>query len=160
MKIKGIVHTKMKILSSFTHLHLVPNLNDWLISVKHKISYFKEHWGPEFFTFIIWTKTFNFHFWVNYRFKHFSVEIRCFTQSDIQFKGIVHQKRQFCDPFTPLYVVPNLYGFLLSKIKEDIWIYSNRFLSFIIWTKTIKIFLKISSFLFSFFGWTSSLNTK
>ncbi len=113
MKIKGIVHTK--ILSSFTHLHLVPNLNDWLISVKHKISYFKEHWGPEFFTFIIWTKTFNFHFWVNYRFKHFSVEIRCFTQSDIQFKGIVHQKRQFCDHLLPFMLFQTCMAFFCQR---------------------------------------------
>jgi len=34
--VKGIVHI-MKILSSFTHPHVVPNPYDFLASVKHKM---------------------------------------------------------------------------------------------------------------------------
>jgi len=41
-RIKGIVHPKMKILSSFTHPQVVPNLHDFLSSAEHKRRYFKE----------------------------------------------------------------------------------------------------------------------
>ncbi len=33
---KGIVHPKLKMLSSITHLHVVPNLYKFLSDVKHK----------------------------------------------------------------------------------------------------------------------------
>jgi len=33
---EGIVHSKMNILSSFTHPQVVPNLYEFLSSVKHK----------------------------------------------------------------------------------------------------------------------------
>ncbi len=33
---EGIVHPKMKIMSSFTHPHAVPKLYDFLYSVEHK----------------------------------------------------------------------------------------------------------------------------
>ncbi len=36
------VHPKMKILSSFIHPHIVPNLYEFLSSVEHKIMYFEE----------------------------------------------------------------------------------------------------------------------
>ncbi len=39
----GIVHPKMKILSSFTHPHVVPNLNKFLSYIEHKRRYF-EFW--------------------------------------------------------------------------------------------------------------------
>jgi len=39
----------MKILSSFTHPHVVPNLYEFLYSVKHKI-YFEECW----YEYIVW----------------------------------------------------------------------------------------------------------
>ncbi len=42
--LKVIVHPKMKILSSFTHLHVIPNLYDFLFNVEHKIRYFEEFW--------------------------------------------------------------------------------------------------------------------
>jgi len=41
---KWIVHPKMKILSSFTHLHVVPNQSEFLSSVEHKRRYFEECW--------------------------------------------------------------------------------------------------------------------
>ncbi len=40
--VKGIVHPKMKILSSFTHPQVVPNLYEFLCSAKHKGRYFEE----------------------------------------------------------------------------------------------------------------------
>ncbi len=40
--IKGIVHPKMKILSSFTHPQVVPNLYEFLCSAEHKGRYFEE----------------------------------------------------------------------------------------------------------------------
>jgi len=41
--IKGIVHLKIKkIMSSFTHPQLVPNLYELLSSVEHKRRYFEE----------------------------------------------------------------------------------------------------------------------
>ncbi len=40
--IKGIVHPKMKILSSFTHPQVVPNLYECLCSAEHKGIYFEE----------------------------------------------------------------------------------------------------------------------
>jgi len=51
---EGIVHPKMKMLSSFTHLQIVPNLCEFLSSVEHKRRYFEEcqwpnHWLPYFF---------------------------------------------------------------------------------------------------------------
>ncbi len=39
---KGIVHPKMKILSSFTHPQVVPNLYEFLCSAEHKGRYFEE----------------------------------------------------------------------------------------------------------------------
>jgi len=39
--VKGIVHFKMKMLSSFTHPHVVSNLYEFLSSAEHKI-YFEE----------------------------------------------------------------------------------------------------------------------
>ncbi len=41
MGLKGIVHPKMKILSSFTHPQ-VPNLYECLYSAEHKGRYFEE----------------------------------------------------------------------------------------------------------------------
>ncbi len=40
--LKGIVHPKMKILSSFTHPQVVPNLFEFLCSAEHKGRYFEE----------------------------------------------------------------------------------------------------------------------
>ncbi len=40
--LKGIVHPKMKILSSFTHPHVVPNLYECLCSAEHKGRYSEE----------------------------------------------------------------------------------------------------------------------
>ncbi len=40
--LKGIVHPKMKILSSFTHPQVVPNLYECLCSVEHKGKYSEE----------------------------------------------------------------------------------------------------------------------
>ncbi len=40
--LKGIVHPKMKILSSFTHPQVVPNLNECLCSAEHKGRYSEE----------------------------------------------------------------------------------------------------------------------
>ncbi len=40
---KVIVHQKMKILSSFTHPHVIPNLYGFLFYVEHRI-YFEECW--------------------------------------------------------------------------------------------------------------------
>jgi len=40
--IKGRLHPKMKILSSFTHPQVVANLNEFLSSVEHKGKYFEE----------------------------------------------------------------------------------------------------------------------
>ncbi len=42
--IKGTVHPKMKILSSFTHPHVIPNLYKFLSYVEHKRRYFEEFW--------------------------------------------------------------------------------------------------------------------
>jgi len=36
----------MKILSSFTHLRVVPNLYEFLTSAEHKRRYFEEYWLP------------------------------------------------------------------------------------------------------------------
>jgi len=41
--LKGIVHPKMKILSSFTHPQVVPNPNEFLSSVKQKLRYLEEY---------------------------------------------------------------------------------------------------------------------
>ncbi len=41
-KLKGIVHPKMKILSSFTHPQVVPNLYECLCSAEHKGRYSEE----------------------------------------------------------------------------------------------------------------------
>jgi len=43
-ELKGTVHPKMKIVSSFTHHHVVPNLYEFLSSVEHKSRYFEECW--------------------------------------------------------------------------------------------------------------------
>ncbi len=45
--LKGTVHPKMKILSSFTHPQVVPNLYEFLCSAEHKGRYFEERlfWG-------------------------------------------------------------------------------------------------------------------
>ncbi len=40
--LKGIVHPKMKILSSFTHPQVVPNLYECLCTAEHKVRYFEE----------------------------------------------------------------------------------------------------------------------
>ncbi len=40
--LKGIVHPKMKILSSFTHPQVVPNLYEYLCSAEYKGRYFEE----------------------------------------------------------------------------------------------------------------------
>ncbi len=42
LNLKGIVHPKMKILSSFTHPQVVPNLYEFLCSAEHKGRYFEE----------------------------------------------------------------------------------------------------------------------
>jgi len=39
---KGIVHPKIKIVSSFTHLYVVSNLYELLSSAEHKRRYFEE----------------------------------------------------------------------------------------------------------------------
>ncbi len=39
---KGIAHPKMKMLSSFTHPHVIPNLYKFLSYVEHKRRYFEE----------------------------------------------------------------------------------------------------------------------
>ncbi len=41
-RLKGIVHSKMKILSSFTHPQVVPNLYECLCSAEHIGRYFEE----------------------------------------------------------------------------------------------------------------------
>jgi len=52
---KGLVHPKMKILSVFTHTHVVPNLCVFICSAVHKGRYLEErfnqtdlipHWLP------------------------------------------------------------------------------------------------------------------
>ncbi len=52
----GIVQPKMKLLSTFTHPHVI--LYDFISSARHK----RRHLGPMLFciplTFIIWTETF------------------------------------------------------------------------------------------------------
>ncbi len=40
--LKGIVHPKIKIMSSFTHPQVVPNLYEFLCSAEHKGRYFEE----------------------------------------------------------------------------------------------------------------------
>ncbi len=45
-EVKGIVHPKMKILSSFTHPQVVPNLYECLCSAEHKGRY-SEEWGKQ-----------------------------------------------------------------------------------------------------------------
>jgi len=40
--LKGIVHPKMKILSSFTHPQVVPNLYVFICSAEHKGRYLEE----------------------------------------------------------------------------------------------------------------------
>ncbi len=58
--LKGTVHLNMKILSSFTHLHLGPKLYAFLSSVEHKIRYFEIYIhtvkvsGVHCFDFFIW----------------------------------------------------------------------------------------------------------
>ncbi len=42
MNIKGIVHPQMKILSSFTHSQVFPNLYECLCSAEHKGRYSEE----------------------------------------------------------------------------------------------------------------------
>ncbi len=44
--IKAIVHSKMKILSSFTHPQVVPNLYEFLCYAEHKGRYFEESLYP------------------------------------------------------------------------------------------------------------------
>jgi len=44
--IKGIVHPKMKILSSFTYPQVVANLYEFLYSAEHKWRYFEEWLEP------------------------------------------------------------------------------------------------------------------
>jgi len=39
--VKGIVHSKMKILSLFTYPYVIPNLYEFLSSAEHKIRYFE-----------------------------------------------------------------------------------------------------------------------
>ncbi len=41
-KLKGIAHPKIKILSSFTHPQVVPNLYEFLCSAEHKGRYSEE----------------------------------------------------------------------------------------------------------------------
>lgn len=38
--VKGIVQTKMRVLSSFAHPHVVPNLHDFCSFAEHKKGYF------------------------------------------------------------------------------------------------------------------------
>jgi len=40
--IKGLVHPKMKILSVFTHPHVVPNLSVFICTAEHKGRYLEE----------------------------------------------------------------------------------------------------------------------
>lgn len=40
--LKVIVHSKMKVLSSFTLPHIITNLYDFIYSMKHKSGYFEE----------------------------------------------------------------------------------------------------------------------
>ncbi len=47
--VKGIFYQKMKILSSFTHPQVVPNLYEFLCSAKHNRRYFEESLQPGFF---------------------------------------------------------------------------------------------------------------
>jgi len=42
--LKGIVHPKMKMLSSFTHPQVVPNPHAFILSAEHKRVYVKECW--------------------------------------------------------------------------------------------------------------------
>lgn len=42
LEIKGTVHIKIKILSSFIDLYVVPNLHDFSFSVEHKRRYIVE----------------------------------------------------------------------------------------------------------------------
>ncbi len=42
IRIKGIVHPKVKLMSSFTHPQEVPNLYEYLCSAEHKGRYFEE----------------------------------------------------------------------------------------------------------------------
>jgi len=44
--LKGIVHPKMKILSSFTHPQVVANLHEFLSSSEHKGKYLEERLEP------------------------------------------------------------------------------------------------------------------
>jgi len=44
--LKGILHPKMKILSSFTHLQVVANHYEFLSSAEHKGRYFEERLEP------------------------------------------------------------------------------------------------------------------
>ncbi len=46
LKLKRIVHPKMKILSSFTHPQVVPNLYEYLSSAEHKGRYSEECGKP------------------------------------------------------------------------------------------------------------------
>jgi len=41
-RLKGLVHPKMKILSLFTHPHVVPNLYVFICSAEHKGRYLEE----------------------------------------------------------------------------------------------------------------------
>ncbi len=50
LNIKGIVHPKMKILSSFTHPQVVPNLYECLYSAEHKGRYSELFWYSEIFS--------------------------------------------------------------------------------------------------------------
>jgi len=43
---KGLVHPKMKILSVFTHPHVVPNLYVFICSAEHKGRYLEECFNP------------------------------------------------------------------------------------------------------------------
>jgi len=44
--VKGILHSKMKIVSSFIHLQVVANLYKFLSSAEHKGRYFEEPLEP------------------------------------------------------------------------------------------------------------------
>jgi len=44
--VKGILHSKIKILSSFTHTQVVANLYEFLSSAGHKGRYFEERLEP------------------------------------------------------------------------------------------------------------------
>ncbi len=69
--LKGIVHLKMKILSSFTHPQVVPNLYECLCSAEHKGRYSEEcgkqqFWGTSiFFPTTVWKSMVQRH---SYRF--------------------------------------------------------------------------------------------